>query len=174
MAYMKKSDGTEMSRSEAEAYIKGKAAITISIMAALIAIVALISNANSSKILNNTITANNLWAWYQAKNTRGTLYEIEAKKSSGELKKILEADVTRMETDKRDIMEKARTLEAERDHARKRSPWYTYASSLLQVGVVLTTASILAVTMSLFWAGLAAGVLGALSFANGYWLLLVL
>ena len=171
---MKNKDGKEMSRSEAEAFVKTRAAITISIMAALLAILTLVNGANSSKVLNNTITANNLWAWYQAKNTRGTLYEIEAKKATGELKKSLEADVARMEADKKEIMDKAKALEAERDHARKRGPWYTYAGSLLQIGVVLTTAAILAATMTLFWAGAAAGILGAISFANGYWMIMML
>lgn len=163
-----------MSRSEAEAHVKTRAAITISIMAALLAILTLVNGSNSSKVLNNTITANNLWSWYQAKNTRGTIYEIEAKKATGELKTQLEAEAVRMESDKKAIMEQAKALEAERDHARKRGPWYTYAGSLLQIGVVLTTAAILAATMTLFWAGAAAGVLGALSFANGYWMLVML
>lgn len=171
---MKSKDGKVLTRSEAEAYVKSRAAISISIMAALLAILSLVSNANSGRVLNNTITANNLWSWYQAKNVRQILYETAALDSSGSRQEKLLVEARRMEADKKEIADQARALEAERDHARKRSPWYTYAGSLLQIGVVLTTAAILAATMTLFWAGVAAGVLGAVSFANGYWLFLVI
>ena len=58
------------SRSEREAYVKSWAAITISIFALLLAINGMYGSSNSSKILGKTIEANNLWAWYQAKNVR--------------------------------------------------------------------------------------------------------
>ena len=54
-------------------------------------------------------------------------------------------------------MAKAKQLEAERSVAKQRSPWYTYAGSLLQIAIVLLTASILAVNMSLLWASLVVG-----------------
>lgn len=168
---MKDSTGRELTRSEAEALIKGRAAITISIMAAVIAILAMVSGSNSSRVLNNTIAANSQWAWYQAKNVRQVLYETAALQAAPEAAKKLQAEADRMRADKAEIKAQAEALEAERDVAKKRGPWFTYAASLLQIGVVLTTASILAVTMTLFWAGLAAGTLGALAFANGYWML---
>lgn len=171
---MKSKDGKVMTRSEAEAYIKSRAAISISIMAALLAILSLIANANSSRILNNTISTNNLWSWYQAKNVRQILYETAAISATADKKEHLLGEARRMESDKKDIANQVRVLEVERDDARKRSPWYTYAGSLLQIGIVLTTAAILAATMTLFWAGVAAGLLGAASFANGYWLFLII
>ncbi len=168
---MKDKTGRELTRSEAEAVIKGRAAISISIMAAIIAILAMISNSNSSRVLNNTISANSQWSWYQAKNVRQVLYETAAMQATGDVKAKLTSEAQRMKADKDEIKARAEALEAERDQAKKRSPWFTYAASLLQIGVVLTTASILAVTMTLFWAGALAGALGALSFANGYWML---
>jgi hypothetical protein len=163
-----------LSRSEREAIIKGKAAITISIMAALLAINTLVGGSNSSKILNNTISANNLWSWYQAKNVRQVLYETAALQANGSAKIKLDSEAKRMETDKKEIAAKAKILEEERDAAKKKSPFFTYAGSLLQIGIVLTTASILAVTMSLFWAGAAAGAVGALLLANAHWLFFAL
>lgn len=163
-----------LSRSEREAIIKGKAAITISIMAALLAINTLVGGSNSSKILTNTISANNQWAWYQAKNVRQVLYETAALQASGSVKDKLSSEAKRMEADKKEILAKAKALEEERDAAKLKSPFFTYAGSLLQIGIVLTTASILAVTMSLFWAGAAAGTLGALLLANAHWLFITL
>lgn len=143
-----------------EKEIKALAAISISIFAALLAINTLISGSNSGKVLTNTISANNIWAWYQAKNIRQVIYETSGNKKEAE----------RMQTDKDKLMEQAKALEAERDVARARSPWFTYAGSLLQIGIVLSTASILAIAMSLYWASIAVGLLGALSFLNGYFM----
>ena len=54
------------SRSEREAHIKDKAGWLITVLAALLAINTYISGGNSSKVLSNTIGANNTWAFYQA------------------------------------------------------------------------------------------------------------
>lgn len=143
-----------------EKEIKALAAISISIFAALLAINTLVSGSNSSKVLNNTIAANNQWAWYQAKNIRQVIYETANKPD----------EAKRMDADKKEIMAKAQALEAERDEARARSPWFTYAGSLLQIGIVLSTAAILAIAMPLYWASLAVGMVGALSFFNGYFM----
>lgn len=143
-----------------EKEIKALAAISISIFAALLAINTLISGTNSGKVLTNTISANNVWAWYQAKNIRQVIYETSGNKKEAE----------RMQVDKDKLMEQAKALEAERDIARARSPWFTYAGSLLQIGIVLSTASILAIAMSLYWASIAVGLLGAVSFLNGYFM----
>lgn len=147
-----------MAKTEKE--IKALAAISISIFAALLAINTLMSGANSSKILNNTINANNMWAWYQAKNIRQVIYETSGKHEQA----------ARMQVDKDELASKAKALEIEREDARLRSPYYTYAGSLLQIGIVLSTAAILAIAMPLYWASLIVGSLGALSFANAYFL----
>ncbi len=149
-----------MAKTEKE--IKALAAISISIFAALLAINTLMSGANSSKILTNTISANNDWAWYQAKNIRQVIYETAGRTE----------DAKRMQHDKDELSAKAKALETEREEARLRSPYYTYAGSLLQIGIVLSTAAILAIAMPLYWASLVVGTLGALSFANAYFLFL--
>lgn len=159
-----------LSRSEREAKIKDKAGIVICILAALLAIGALFGGQNSSRIMNNTISANNLWAWYQAKNVRQVLYETAALQAKPEHVEKLTAEANRMEADKKEIAEKAKALEAERDQARKKSPWFTWSGSTLQIAIVLLTASILAVSMPLFWGSVAVGSLGALLLSNAFWL----
>lgn len=140
-----------MTRSELEIIIKKRAAITVTIFAALLAINTMIGNSNSSKVLTNTIASNNLWAWYQAKNVRSVVYDVAGRAD----------DAARMKMDMEDIMEKAHALEEERDKAKERSPYYTYAGSALQIGIVLSTAAILAVTMPMFWASVGVGSVGA-------------
>lgn len=148
-----------MTRSELEIIIKRRAAITVTIFAALLAINTMIGNSNSSKILTNTIAANNMWAWYQAKNVRSVIYEVANKDTA----------VARMKSDMEEIMIKAQAMEKERDQAKNRSPFYTYAGAALQIGIVLSTAAILAVTMPLFWGSVAVGWIGAVLMAWGYY-----
>jgi len=159
------------SRSEREAAIKDKAGFVIVFLAALLAINTMIGGQNSSKIQNNTIQANNMWAWYQAKNVRGVLYEISAAEAQRpENKEKFEAEAKRMSEDKKEIMEKAKALEAERDAAKLKSPWFTWSGSILQIAIVLLTASILAVSMPMFYVSTVVGAAGALLVSQALWM----
>jgi len=163
------------SRSEREAKIKDKAGFVIVFFAALLAINTMLGGSNSSKIMNNTIAANNQWAWYQAKNVRQVLYETSAMEAKvPENKAKFEAEAARMEVDKREIMEKAKALEAERELAKQKSPWFTWGGSTLQIAIVLLTASILAVSMPMFWISLVVGIAGSLFVSQAVWMWLPL
>lgn len=155
------------SRSEREARIKDKAGLVINVFALCLALNAWYGGKLGSTILNNTISANNQWSWYQAKNVRGVIYETAALNATGDAKKELLAEKARMEADKREIMEKAQKLERERDEAKLRSPWIGYASTAYQLAIVLLSASILAVSMPLFWASFAVAGAGILLSAQG-------
>ena len=167
-----------LSRSEHEAKIKDKAGWVITVLAALLAINKLMGGSNSSKVLSNTIEANNVWAFYQAKSIKQTLAEMaldDANRAHDNKKAIaLTAKIDRYENDpkegKQALMAKARGLEAERQVAKQRSPFYTYAGSLFQIAIVLLTASILAVSDRLFKASGVVGILGAILMSQGVWL----
>jgi hypothetical protein len=173
-----------LSRSEREAKIKDKAGWVITVLAALLAINTYISSGNSSKVLNNTIKANDTWAFYQAKSIKQTLAEMakedaEFRKEPQKVAK-LQAKIDRYESDpqtgegKKELMIKARALEAERDEIRKKNPWLTFAGSAFQISIVLLSASILAVSMPLYWASIVVGGLAALLMSQGVWLWLPL
>ena len=160
-----------LSRSEREAQIKDRAGFVIVVLAALLAINTMIGGQNSSKTMNNTIAANNQWAWYQAKNMRQVLYETAAVESKIPAnKEKFEAEAVRMKADKEEIMVKAQALEAERDQARQRSPWFTWGGSALQIGIVLLTASILAVSMPMFWVSIVVGAVGSVLVSQALWM----
>ena len=169
-----------LSRSEREAQIKDKAGWVIVVFAALLALNTYFGGSNSSKILNNTIDANNTWAFYQAKSIKQTLaemaYEDAAHTRNKEKQEALKAKIDRYESDpktgegKKELMAKARKLEEDRAVAKLRSPWYTYAGSLFQIAVVLLTASILAVNMRLYWASLAVGGVATIFLTQAVWL----
>ena len=172
--------GKVLSRSEAEAKIKDKAGWAITVLAALLAINTYVANGNSSKILNNTIQANNIWAWYQAKNIRSVLVEFEATRAheAGKIKREaeLKAWAAKLESDpvkgegKKELAAKATKLEQERDAAKQRSPWYTFAGSSFQIAIVLLSASILAVSMSMFWGSIGVGIIASILMSQGLWL----
>jgi hypothetical protein len=169
-----------LSRSEREAQIKDKAGWVITVLAAMLAINTLMGGANSSRILNNTIDANNTWAFYQAKSIKQTLAEMayEDAVRAGDRKKAadLQAKIDRYESDpktgegKRELMAKARGLEASRAEAKHRSPWYTYAGSLFQIAIVLLTASILAVSNRMYRASIAVGAVAMILLSQAIWL----
>jgi hypothetical protein len=136
---------------------------------------------NSSKVLNNTIEANNTWAFYQAKSIKQTLTEMKYDDAVASNKtksaESLKAKMDRYESDpatgegKKELMAKARKLEDDRAIAKSRSPWYTYAGSLFQIAIVLLTASILAVNTRLYWASIGVGTIALLSMSQAIWLL---
>jgi hypothetical protein len=169
------------SRSEREAKLKDKAGMVISVFALLLAVNSWYGGTLSSKVLNNTISANNVWAFYQAKSIKQTLAEQSLddavyRKDTAKAEK-LQAKIDRYESDpktgegKVELMAKARQLEAERDEAKKRSPWIGYASTMYQLSIVVLSASILAVSMGMFWGSFFVAGLGMLLSAQGVFLL---
>ncbi len=173
-----------LSRSEREAKIKDKAGWVITVIAALLAVNTYISNGNSSKVLNNTIKANDTWAFYQAKSIKQTLAEqsLDDAVARGDKAKAekMKAKIERYESDpatgegKKELMAKARALEAERDSVRKSGPWMTFSGMAYQLGIVLLSASILAVSMPLFWGSIVVSGVGAFLMSQGIWLWLPL
>lgn len=169
-----------LSRSEREAKIKDKAGWIITVIAALLAVNTYIASGNSSKVLNNTIKANDTWAFYQAKSIKQTLAEmalddaIERRQTDKAEK--LRAKIARYESDlesgegKKELMAKARALEAERDSLRRSGPWMTFSGMAYQLGIVLLSASILAVSVPLLWGSVAVSAVGAALMSQGIWL----
>jgi hypothetical protein len=156
------------SRSEREAKIKDKAGMVISVFALFLAVNAWYGGKLSSTVLNNTLGANNAWAQYQAKNNRLVSYEIAYKTTSDPaLKKEFKAEADRMEADKKEIAINARKMEAEREHAKKSSPWIGYASTAYQLAIVVLSASILAVSMPMFWGSFIVAGAGIVLSLNG-------
>jgi len=168
------------SRSEREAHIKDRAGWVITVIAALLAVNTYIANGISGSVLTNTIRANDTWNFYQAKSIKQTIAENArddaiARKDTKKAEELT-ARIDRYESDpvknegKRELMARARALEAERDEARTHSPWLTFASSTLQLSIVLLSASILAVSMGMFYASIGVGLVGAVLMAQGIWL----
>jgi len=168
------------SRSEREARIKDKAGMVISVFALILAVNSWYGGKLSSTTLNNTIAANDVWSFYEAKSIKQMLAEqsLDDAVVRRDDKKIaeLKAKIDRYESDpatgegKRELMAKAKRLEADRDYAKKQSPWIGFASTLYQLSIVVLSASILAVSMSMFWGSFFVAGIGLLLSAQGVFL----
>jgi hypothetical protein len=168
------------SRSEREAHIKDRAGWVITVVAALLAVNTYVANGISGGILTDTIRANDTWNFYQAKSIKQTIAEnarddAEARRDT---KKVAEltTKINRYESDpvtnegKQELMIRARELEAARDEAKLHSPWLTFSGSALQLSIVLLSASILAVSMGMFYSSIGVGMIGAVLMSQGIWL----
>jgi len=163
------------SRSEREAKIKDKAGLVINIFALLLAINAYIGGTLSSTVMNNTIKANDLWNFYQAKSIKQTLYEIGAEQAQtpGTRKQYFDKALSYEEGEegKKVLFEKAKKLESDRDLAKKKLPWISYASTAYQLSIVVLSASILSVSMYLFWGSFVVAAIGILLMVQGLFLI---
>jgi hypothetical protein len=108
-----------------------------------------------SKVMNNTIQANDIWAFYQAKSIKQTQYELAAQQTTNpaQAKKFSQkaASYEQGPEGKPALFKQAKDLETARDHYKQQLPWVGYASTAYQLSIVLLSASILSVSMVLFW-----------------------
>ena len=166
------------SRSEREAKIKDKAGMVINIFALCLAINSWYGGKLGSTVLNNTIKANDTYSFYQAKSIKQSLAEqnlYEAQHNGDKARaEEMAAKIDKYENEpkegKKDLLIKAKALEAEREDAKTRSPWIGYASTAYQLAIVLLSASILAVSMPLFWGSFVVAGLGLVLSLNGLFL----
>jgi hypothetical protein len=108
------------------------------------------------------------------------------KQFEGEIKKMnyyineYQEKINRYESDpisgegKKELMAQALKIEADRDEAKKHTPWLTFAAMAFQLAIVLLSASILAVDKRMFWGSIGVSVFGLLLLAQGIWLVVPL
>ena len=173
---------------------QNRSALTISILAMVLAIASLGGSNAMKEATQENILAANAYAFYQAKNIRQTSFKLAATDLEIQLvkepnmnaaakalieKKIEDYKKTadRYESEpeskegKKELLVRAKGHEALRDHAMLQDPWFDYAEGALQIAIVLLSVSIVASMPLLYWAGTLLGALGFVSTVNGYFLL---
>jgi hypothetical protein len=158
---------------------KERAGWTITLFAALLSINSILDGGNSSQILEDTIEANNVWAFYQAKSIKQSIAQIQLENAK-DPKKIREiaAKIERYESEpekgegKKELMAKARALEEDRDNLQLKSPWYTFSNALYQIAIVIMAAAMITLSVRMYWISIAVGVLATLLVCQGFWLFL--
>jgi len=158
---------------------KERAGWIITLFAALLSINSILDGGNSSQILEDTIEANNVWAFYQAKSIKQSIAQIQLENAK-DPKKIREiaAKIERYESEpekgegKKELMAKARALEEDRDKLQLKSPWYTFSNALYQIAIVIMAAAMITLSVRMYWISIAVGVLATLLVCQGFWLFL--
>ncbi len=153
--------------------------LTMAILAVLVATVSLLGHRAHTEevILQNKIT--DQWAYYQAKSIRrhedelfGDLTSIIASKDAEQATKLHEkyaAEAERYRDEGKELEAKAHELEAETEHERKRADRFDLGEAILEIGLVITSITLLS-GRKLFWfmgivlgiAGIVLGVTGLL------------
>jgi Domain of unknown function (DUF4337) len=167
-------------------------AIYISVLAVLIAIAATGSNDAMKTAQQAGFGVNDNYAFYQAKTIRQQQIKIasdqlelkqqEAPNLPEPAQKLLKSskseydkEFTRLETNgrngKKELLAKAESCENERSLALAQHPFYDYAMAMLQIAIVLASASIITGTRLLLGGSGIVGIFGILLFLNGYTLL---
>ena len=164
--------------------------VYIGILAVLLAICA-VGGENAAKDATRTnIEASNTWAFFQAKNLRRhnlrvTIDELEIRLTEPGLspatreaitKKIAEykATVQRLtsEPDKQEGLDelfvKGKALEAERDIALRKDPYFDWSQALLQIAIVLASVHLIIGNMPLLAMSGGLAALGILLMLNGF------
>jgi Domain of unknown function (DUF4337) len=165
---------------EASHHNKG-VALLISVLALFLALSETLGKSAQTSALTDTVQASDTWAFYQARNIRQTTVatqkevlelqaatETDATKKAGLTKKIedWEKRIKRWESDPergegmKELMAKAKGLEARRDHKLEQYHNFEFASAALQIGIVLASASIITSIMGLAWLSGLAGLVG--------------
>lgn len=110
------------------------------------------------------------WAYYQAKNVRRHIDEffvdltsVETIKDAAALAKLREkysGEATRYQEEQKEIENKAREMEAGVGHERNRADRFDLAEVFLEVGLVITSITLLSGRRIFWYLGILLGVLG--------------
>jgi hypothetical protein len=168
--------------------------VYIGVLAVMLAIGSLGGSNAQQDATIKTIEASNTWAFFQAKNVRREIVRTEAdtlemqlathppatdaaKAAVTERIKALRARAQTLTTDPKtgegldELFKKARGIEAARDVALSRNPYFDYGTALLSIAIALGSVALLTNGAAMLIASAFAGILGALATLNGFTLL---
>lgn len=103
--------GVSAAADDAAAKLRGRTALLISVLAALLALASAGADTANQNIVNANIQASNLWAFYQAKNLRQTVNTIAADDLEAELRLRPGMDAT-LKADLQAVVDKRRATAA--------------------------------------------------------------
>ena len=134
--------------------------VTMAILAVLVAVVTLLGHRAHTEEVVLQAKASDQWAYYQAKNIRRHEDEIAADVTSVQpttdaaaLSKVREkysSEAAKYKDDQKGIEDKAREMEAEVTTERSRADRYDLAEVFLEVGLVITSITLLS-GRKFFW-----------------------
>ena len=167
-----------------------KIALLISVLALFLAFSETLGKSAQTTAITLNVTSNDLWSFFQAKTIRMTMLSTAAEQMQIEADRTTEADakarllktidnwkkkVARYNDEpethegRKQLAERAKAAEHQRDEALARYHNYEFASAAFQIGIVLASATIITGMMVLAWLSGALGLAGLAFSAFGLW-----
>jgi Domain of unknown function (DUF4337) len=152
--------------------------LTMAILAVLVAVVSLLGHRAHTEEVVLQAKSSDQWAYYQAKNIRRHSDELFLEQTSVEpttdaaalakLREKYSGEVDRYQREQKEIEDKAREMEAEVALERDRADRFDLAEVFLEIGLVITSITLLS-GRRIFWAlGIFLGVIGTVTTLTGF------
>jgi len=144
--------------------------LTMAVLAVLVAVVSLLGHRAHTEEVVLQAKSSDQWAYYQAKNIRRHTDELFTDLTSvipttdaaalGKLRDKYSQEASRYKDDQKEIEDKAREMEAEVSTERNRADRFDLAEVFLEIGLVITSITLLSGRRIFWWLGLVLGVVG--------------
>jgi hypothetical protein len=152
--------------------------VTMAVLAVLVAVVTLLGHRAHTEEVVLQAKSSDQWAYYQAKNIRRhtdelftDLTSVQATTDAAALAKLRDkysGEATRYKDEQKGIEDTAHEMEAEVAHERNRADRFDLAEVFLEVGLVITSITLLS-GRRIFWAlGIGLGVAGLVVATTGF------
>lgn len=152
--------------------------VTMAILAALVAVVSLLGHRAHTEEVVLQAKSSDQWAYYQAKNIRRhsdeffvDLTSVQSTTDAAALAKLREkymAEAERYKDEQKEIEDKARELEAEVAIEMKRADRFDLAEVFLEIGLVITSITLLSGRRLFWFVGIALGIIGSVVTVSGF------
>jgi hypothetical protein len=153
-------------------------AVTLSILAVLVAIATLLGHRASTEEIILQTKATDQWALFQAKNIRlhemqgfadllGTLSPVDKEKTEALREKYLK-ETDRYEKEKDEVSEQAKEFEKERESSSRRADRYEAGEVILEIALIICSLALLT-KRRIFWlSGIVLGLIGLGTTLSGF------
>lgn len=165
--------------------------VYVGVLAALLAVCGLGGGNATKDATRANIEVTNMWSFFQAKNVRRTAFSLaaddlelslkmntslppEARQAVEDKIKAYRDTVAAFTSDKArnegldELFQRAKALEAERDVALRKDPYFDLAQALLQIAIVLASVALIAGADALLYGSGILAVIGTLLMINGF------
>ena len=154
--------------------------LTMAVLAVLVAVVSLLGHRAHTEEVVLQAKSSDQWAYYQAKNIRRHTDELFTDLTSvtpttdasalAKLRDKYSSEAARYKDDQKEIEDKAREMETDVAKERDRADRFDLAEVFLEIGLVITSITLLS-GRRLFWGlGLVLGVVGIVTTATAFFL----
>jgi hypothetical protein len=168
-----------------------RVALLIAVLALFLAFAETLGKSAQTTALSYNVETSNLWAFFQAKTIRMTVIRTAAEEMEIDLAGITDAalrearqkridawkataarydDEPETNEGRRQLTERARIAEERREKAMGKYHLFEIASALLQIGIVLASATVITGILALAWFAGLLGAGGVVLMAFGLWL----